>query len=466
LKALHFDCAAGVAGDMALAALGDLGADLAAVAKRLRAALGIEFELRTERISECGIGATRIHISVGGVTEADEAVEAHPHDVHEHHHAGGAPGHDHPHEHAHAHDHEHSHDHSHGHPHEHAHGDDHGHSHDHGRESAHAHAHGHMSYAELRDLVASSSLPERATARSLKVLHLIAEAEATVHETTIDRVHFHELGGIDTLVDICGVALALEDLGVERITSGPLPVSHGFVNCAHGRLPVPAPAVARLLLGVPVVALDVEGETGTPTGAALMRGLCASMGRMSAMTVLGVGYGAGTRPGERVPNLVRVLLGETEADAPEDSILRIEANIDDATPEQLGFAMERLLAAGALDVYHAPIQMKKGRPAVLLSVLAAPADAERLADMVLAETTTLGVRVTPCARRVLPRRIETVRLAGGDVRIKVATLPDGTERAAPEYDDCARVARETGRPLAEIQEAARRAFGGGRHALS
>lgn len=425
MKVLHFDCAAGASGDMILGALADLGVDLPAIAHRLKHDLAIDFDLAVERRREGSLCATRVTVSLpGGETERGPR-------HHEHDHAGG-------------HEHDHASDPNHGHVDHHA----------------HAHEHGHMSYADLRDIISHGSLPERARERSLSVLRVIAEAEATVHGTPVDAVHFHELGGIDSLVDICGAMLALEELEVERCTAGRLPVSHGFVRCAHGLLPVPAPAVAELMRGLPVSHIDVDGETLTPTGAGILKGVCDAFGCLPDMTVRAVGYGAGQRTGREVPNLLRVFYGETHTDSPPEGVVAIEANIDNTSGEALGYVVERLLGAGALDVYFTPIFMKKNRPGVLLTVLCPHEQAQSLSGILIAETSTLGVRQAPRSRLCVCRSTETVSLPEGTVRMKVAHLPDGTKRAAPEFEDCAAIARVTGRPLIEVQEAARRAYAG------
>lgn len=419
MRVLHFDCAAGASGDMILGALADLGVDLPAIAHRLKHDLAIDFDLAVERGTEGALRATRVTVSLpGGETRLDH--------------------------HQHGHDHDHSHEHHHGH--------DHDHPHEHG------HEHAHMSYADLRDIIGRGSLPERARERSLGILRAIAEAEATVHGTPVDAVRFHELGGIDSLVDICGAMLALEELEVERCTAGRLPVSHGFVRCAHGLLPVPAPAVAELMRGLPVSHIDVEGETLTPTGAGILKGVCDTFGCLPDMTVRAVGYGAGQRPGREVPNLLRVFYGETHTDSPPEGVVALEANIDNTSGEALGYVVERLLSAGALDVYFTPVFMKKNRPAVLLTVLCRYEQAHGLSGILIAETATLGVRQAPRSRLCVCRSTETVSLPEGTVRMKVAHLPDGTKRAAPEFEDCAAIARVTGRPLIEVQEAARRAY--------
>ncbi len=309
------------------------------------------------------------------------------------------------------------------------------------------------SLAEIEELISASELSPRARELALRIFHVAAEGEAAVHGVPRERVHFHELGGVDSIVDICGTAVALELLAVERIACSPLPMSRGFVSCAHGKLPVPAPAVAEIVRGLPVVPLDVEGETVTPTGAAIVKAVAEEFGPPPAMTIEAVGYGSGKREREELPNLLRVFLGEAEevAGVP---VVEIEANVDDASAETLGFAMERLLAEGALDVLLIPAQMKKNRPGTLISVLARPGDELRLARIMLRETSTIGVRFTRAHRLCLPRREVRVSTPFGEVRVKVVRLSPDEERAAPEYDDCAAAARRHGVPLATVYQAA------------
>jgi len=320
---------------------------------------------------------------------------------------------------------------------------------------------GRMSYAELTGAMRAGGLSAQVTERSLAVLSAIAEAEARVHGVTVDEVHFHEIGGLDTLVDVTGAALALELLGIERVTSAAIPLSHGFIDCAHGKLPVPPPAVTELVKGVPTVPLDIEGETVTPTGAALAVTLAEGFGPPPPMTVERVGYGAGTSEWPDVPNVLRVLVGRVQPEQATEAteVVVLEANIDDMPGEHFALAMERCLEAGALDVWFTPIQMKKNRPAVLLSVLAEPEDAARIADAIFENTTTLGIRRSTMSRVCLPRRHETVETPYGPVRLKVAALPSGGETVSPEYEDCVEAARREGVPLRAVYAAARQAYG-------
>jgi hypothetical protein len=287
------------------------------------------------------------------------------------------------------------------------------------------------------------------------VLRALAEAEARVHGKPVAEVHFHEVGGIDTLVDIAGAVVALELLGAERVTSAPIPLSHGFVDCAHGRLPVPPPAVAELVKGIPTVPLDLEGETVTPTGAALAVTLAESFGPTPPMVVRAVGYGAGSREWPAVPNVLRVFVGEArdEQAAEATAVILLEANIDDMPAEHFAPAMEQCFEAGALDVWLTPIQMKKNRPATMISALAAPESAQAVANALFDHTTTFGLRRATLTRQCLPRRHETVETPYGPVRVKLGTTPSGAETAAPEYDDCLAAAKAHGVPLREVYAA-------------
>ncbi len=283
----------------------------------------------------------------------------------------------------------------------------------------------------------------------------MARAEASVHGVSLEEVHFHELGGVDTLVDICGACLALELLGVETISAGPLPMAHGFVRCEHGLMPVPPPAVAKLAEGMPVRAVDIEGETLTPTGAALIRGLAGEVGLVPPMHVDRIGHGAGGKDFSPYPNVLRLLLGRRDPAAPPCEVTEIVTQVDDISAEVLSYASERLREEGALDVFSTPVMMKKGRLATALTVLARPRDAERLAAVLLTETSSIGVRMHDCRRLCLPREIRTVETPFGAARVKVVRLPSGEERAVPEYEDCAQLAREAGVAIQEVFRAAR-----------
>jgi pyridinium-3,5-bisthiocarboxylic acid mononucleotide nickel chelatase len=312
----------------------------------------------------------------------------------------------------------------------------------------------------LRDLVAvveAADLPPHVIQKSVAILRRIGEVEAGIHGARdAEHVHLHELGGLDTLVDVVGGVSGIDLLGVEKVICSPIPLGRGFTRSAHGRIPVPAPATLALLQGAPVTGSDVEGETVTPTGAALLTSLASGYGPIPAMTLRLAGYGAG-RKEWAIPNVLRVLIGDDGSQGSRaESLSVLETNIDDLNPETYDYVMARLFAAGALDVFLAPIQMKKNRPATLLSVLCRPALVDALSAILFAETSTLGIRRHDVLRTCLPREIRTVETPYGPIRVKVATYGD-REKAAPEYEDCRRAAEAHGVPLREVYAAVRTA---------
>ena len=312
--------------------------------------------------------------------------------------------------------------------------------------------------ADIRDLIERSSLSAWVKLESLRVFERLAAAEAKVHNTTPEDVHFHEVGAVDSIVDVVGAMAGFDLLGIRKFASSSLRLGHGFVNTEHGRLPVPAPATAELLLGKPVYAGDLEGEFTTPTGAAIVSTMCDHFGPMPPITIERVGYGAGTRDPQGFPNVLRAVLGEgqereSHSSAPE-TVVVVEANLDDMNPQAYESVMQRILAAGALDCYLTPVQMKKNRPGVLLTVLVEPERVDPIARLILTETTSFGVRYYQVQRQVLERRIESVDTSYGVVRVKVAVEGGRALHFQPEYDDCARLASETGVPVLEINSAA------------
>jgi uncharacterized protein (TIGR00299 family) protein len=302
--------------------------------------------------------------------------------------------------------------------------------------------HRHLHHIEA--MIEQADLPARAKQRSLEVFRRLGAAEAQVHGTTIQKVHFHEVGAVDSICDIVGACVALELLGVEEVTCAAVNVGSGVVETEHGLMPVPAPATARLLEGRPVYARGPEMELTTPTGAAIVAAL-AKAGPLPAAHIRATGFGAGTKDFPPQANVLRVLIAERSQAVESETVTVLETNIDDSTPEVLAYAMERLLAAGALDVAFQPLQMKKNRPGVLVQVVARPEQQEALAAILFAETTTLGVRITTAERRVRERRVVEVDLGYGRVRVKLA----GSD-AAPEYEDCRALALTTGRPLRQV----------------
>jgi len=308
----------------------------------------------------------------------------------------------------------------------------------------------HTAYGELRERIERSALPARARARSLDAFARLAAVESRIHGVPPDEVVLHELGAVDTLVDVCGAMTMLDELGVERVVCSPLPFSRGLVDAAHGVLPVPAPAALALLVGAPLAGVDAEDELVTPTGAAVAATVAASWGLLPPLTLDAVGYGAGTRDLRDRPNVLRVLVGEASATAIEPDVVLLETNLDDLNPQLVPDAVERCQAAGALDVWVTPAQMKKGRPGVVLAALARPEREVSVAQAMLAETTTLGVRIAPMRRIELEREERTVTVAGVPVRIKVGRLDGRIVNVAPEHDDCVAVARATGRSVKSV----------------
>jgi uncharacterized protein (TIGR00299 family) protein len=304
-------------------------------------------------------------------------------------------------------------------------------------------------YREIRDLVQAADLPERARARSLDTFRRLAEVEGRIHGVAPDDVHFHELGSLDTLVDVCGAFVLVDELGVERVASSPLPFARGLTSAAHGTLPLPAPAALALLEGAELVGVDTEAELVTPTGAAIAAAIVEEWGALPPLTLESVGYGAGTKELTDRPNLVRVVLG-TETSRPTGRVVLLETNLDDFAPELVPDAVERCLEAGALDVWTSPAQMKKGRPGFVLSAIARPEAQAAIARVLLEETSALGVRVARLDRYELDRDERIVDLAGGSVRIKVGLLDGRVVNLAPEHDDCAALARSTGRSVQSV----------------
>ena len=379
MKTLYIDCTAGIAGDMTVAALLDLGVPLEhlqdELAKLPLPAAG--YRLTTEECRRQGVRGLRFDVMVEG---------------------------DQPHRH----------------------------------------------YTRIVTMINDSSLAESIKDRAQRVFRRLAEAEAKVHGVALDHVHFHEVGAVDSIIDIVGTAICLDYLGVGEIHASPLPWGSGWVESAHGRLPVPAPATAELLHGLPVHWEIGPGERVTPTGAALVAALASGSGMPPVMTVEGVGHGAGGKDFPDRPNILRILLGTTAAESRHDEIYVIETHIDDMTPEIAGFLMERLLAAGALDVAYSPLQMKKNRPGFRLTLLSEAAKLDELSRLVVTESTAIGVRYYPVRRLVLGRRCESRTTSMGEVRVKVVSDGGRPLRVTPEFDDCRRVALEQGIPLLEV----------------
>jgi pyridinium-3,5-bisthiocarboxylic acid mononucleotide nickel chelatase len=304
---------------------------------------------------------------------------------------------------------------------------------------------------EIEEIITNSSLPDSIQQQANQVFRTLAEVEAKIHHHPVDQIHLHELGGLDTIIDVVGVLLGLDHLQIQQVYASPLPMARGFVNSAHGPLPLPAPATLALLEGVPLYGTDMQAELVTPTGAVLLKSLVTEFSVIPPMNLQHIGYGAGQQD-LPIPNLVRVLIGNQEAEttAAGETLVLIETNIDDLNPEIYDYVFSRLFAAGALDVFLSPILMKKNRPASLLSVLSKPADVSRMTEILFAETSTIGVRQHLVSRFALPRQIQSVETPYGSVRIKITHLASGKLKAAPEYDDCRLIAEKHGIPLREV----------------
>jgi uncharacterized protein (TIGR00299 family) protein len=446
----YLECFAGISGDMLLGALIDAGVS-AELLQQTAKALDIGAELHIHSVDRSGIRSTKVDVlAMGKLAESAE------HD------------HQHNHEHAHAESHAHSHDHAHSHAHEHSHAHTHdGHTHSHAAaESSHtqgqAHTHG-RSWKQIRELIQGAALAEDARALALTTFELLAQAEAKIHAMAVEEVHFHEVGSVDTITDIVCCAVGLCSLSVERWCASDVNVGAGFVECAHGTFPVPAPATAELLKGIPTYAAGPKKELVTPTGAALLRALECKYGDAPKFTAQVIGYGAGSRNPERFPNVLRLTIGESSeqsqgAKTETDTVTVLECAIDDASPQVLAHALDLAMENGALDVMAAPVTMKKGRLGTLLTVLAKPEQAAALEELLFRETTTLGIRRRTEQRSILVRTFNTVETAYGKVRIKIAGMQDGPRNAMPEYEDCRRAAREHGVPLKAVTEAAMVAF--------
>jgi uncharacterized protein (TIGR00299 family) protein len=313
------------------------------------------------------------------------------------------------------------------------------------------------SWKQIRDLIKRSQLDPAVKSTSSEIFAALAAAEAKIHGVPIDQVHFHEVGATDSIVDIVAAAVGVRELAIEAFYFSVIPLGHGMISSAHGVLPAPGPATLELLRGLPVMGIDVDTETVTPTGAAIVRTLGKTFANQPAMTIEKIGYGAGTKEFAERPNLFRIILGRADSSASLEEMLVIETNIDDMNPQLFDHVMDRLFAAGARDVFLAPIQMKKNRPATLLSVIAEPRHRQKLSEIIFKETSTLGLRYHLVSRMILKREMKKVKTRFGEVRVKIIEQLDGSRRAAPEYDDLKRIARAKNIPLKLLHDEVARA---------
>lgn len=398
MRILYFDCFAGAAGDMIVGALLDAGVPFDALTSALGSLAVDGWDVSVGRVLKAGVSASkfRVHQKV--------------HSGH-HHPPGG-----------------------------------------------HSHAHPHHSVSEIHAAIARSALSATGKARAIAMFQRLAEAEAAIHSMSVETVHLHEVGAIDSIIDIVGAVFALEWFAADRIVVSPLNVGGGMVRSAHGVFPVPAPATVRLLGQAPVYSSGIQAELLTPTGALILTEYASSFGPVPAMRVEGVGYGAGDRDLPDTPNVVRVLVGESTSETSAMRVVTLACEIDDMNPQIFGVLMDRLYAAGALEVLYSPVQMKKNRPGTLMTVVARPEDRERLTDLVFRESTTIGVRYQEMARECLDREIVTVQTAIGPVRFKVASRGGQVFNAQPEFDDLARLSAERGLPIKDVQALAQKAW--------
>jgi len=437
MKIVYFDCFAGISGDMILGSLIDLGLDPDALAEELHKLPLDGYRLEFSRTRKVGIQAAQFKVILSG-SHGEHLADSEFREVEL---PGGSSD-------AHSHDHE---------------------SHEHG-------SHEHRSLHEILALIESSELSFQVKSTAMHIFNRLAEAEARVHGGSADQVHFHEVGGIDAIIDITGAAIALELLGVEKVYASALHLGSGFVRIQHGLYPVPAPATANLITGVPAYTSEVKGELVTPTGAAIITTIASGFGPMPPMKTLAVGYGAGSRERD-FPNVLRAFLGEEfsgsastrqknrpvrtpfpeqhevepgPAGYHESVALVVEANIDDMNPQLFENLREKLLQAGALDVVLIPVQMKKGRPGMILQVLVYPPSLDDLLEIIFNESTSIGVRTYEVTKRMLQRESQTVETAYGTVRFKVARLGERIVNVSPEYEDCLELAQQQGQSVKEV----------------
>jgi uncharacterized protein (TIGR00299 family) protein len=446
MRIAYLECFSGMSGDMFLGALVDAGVP-ASLLERTVAGLDVGARLEISRVVRSGISATKVDVWVDG--EKDLPREEYWEQRHSHSH--GQSGHEHEH---------------------------HGHSHSHAGESSraepalslskgvsapHEHSHGRRGLSEIRQIISAATISKSAKKTAIAIFEALGRAEAKIHNTSIDSVHFHEVGAVDAIVDIVCAAVGAEALGVDEIICSSLNVGGGTVNCAHGTFPVPAPATVELLADAPVYSSGIQAELVTPTGAAIVKTLVSRFAAFPEMKMEKSGYGAGTRDFAGHPNVVRLTIGEAISTAlatktASETITVLEANLDDLNPQVFGYVMDRLFEEGALDAFGMPVQMKKNRPGMLLTVLCKPEDAAKLTQLIFTETTTLGVRRRDEMRQTLARRWEKVGTPWGEVRIKIASMNGTVTNYAPEYEDCRRIAAEHHVPLKTVMQEAARAY--------
>jgi pyridinium-3,5-bisthiocarboxylic acid mononucleotide nickel chelatase len=439
MRIAYLDCFSGISGDMFLGALVDAGVP-ARVLEETVAALDVGARLEISRVLRSGISAAKVDVYVNGKKDLprEDVREQQPSQSEPHSHSAEHSGHEH---------------------------DGHSHPlagetsqatapavHNHGHKPSHAHG---RALSEIRKIILAASISERAQKTAVAIFEALGQAEAKIHNTSVESVHFHEVGAVDAMVDIVCAAVGAEALGVDEIICSPLNVGGGTVKCAHGTFPVPVPATVELLKDAPVYSSGLQTELVTPTGAAIVKVLASRFASFPEMKIAKSGYGAGSRDLPGHPNVVRIIIGEAASNSlaaktASDTVTVLEANLDDLNPQVFGYVMDRLFEEGALDAFGMPVQMKKNRPGTLLTILCKPEDASKLTYLIFTETTTLGVRRRDEMRQTLARRWENVGTPWGEVRIKIASMNGTVTNYAPEYEDCRRIAAEHHVPLKTV----------------
>ena len=390
MKIAYFDCFSGVSGDMTLGACLDAGMDITLLKEQLSQLHLHGYEISAEIVKRAGISGTKVHVNI---THA-----GHHTDHHHHHHNT------------------------------------------------------HLNLSDIQAIIEKSALCSDVKRDSIRIFQRLAMAEAKVHNTPIEKVHFHEVGAIDSIIDIVGSVIAIKHLGIEKIYFSPVPTGHGYVKCEHGTFPVPAPATAELLKGQFLKFVDIEKELTTPTGAAIIATLGECLRCVPEMKVLQIGYGAGSSDNPTIPNLLRIILGETISKISTDEMWVVETNIDNMTGEMLGYVMDKIFDAGAADVYFTPIQMKKNRPGTMVSAIVAETQVPAVESVLFNQTTTFGIRKYKASRTVLTREFKEVESSLGKIKVKIGTFNDEIKSVSPEYEDCKRIADEKGIPLKKVYD--------------
>jgi uncharacterized protein (TIGR00299 family) protein len=435
MKILYYDCFSGISGDMNLGAMLDLGVSRETLISGLNKLNTGGWRLEITRDQRHGITGTKVTVITEGETDPDQA----------HHHQNENED-----------DHQHNHVHDHGHTDEHGHNHRHTHNHETEQESDHGHgqySHPHRNLSDIEKIINASTLSSSVRELSMKIFRHIAEAEAAVHDKPVDEIHFHEVGAIDSIVDIVGAAICFDDLGVDRVYVSTVELGGGMVRCQHGLLPVPAPATVRIISGFPVHTGGVSFEATTPTGAAIIAAMAEPLPQSMKLVIRKSGYGIGYKDDPARPNMLRVYLAETEQEPDRGhQALLIECNIDDMNPELSEYLSGRLFAAGVGDVWFTPVIMKKGRPAFTLSIICEEDQSDSVREILFTESTTIGLRVTPFTKETLHREFEEVDTRFGKVMIKKSYFSDRLVSVKPEADRCAAIAAATGLPMKQVMQ--------------